>query len=191
MRRVTTPMVLSLGAALALAGSLSAGNPTSPYAGGETREIKSLSAEEVAGYLGGEGMGLGKAAELNGFPGPLHVLELADELELTEEQSRRTREIFEEMRERARGLGARLVEKEGELDRLFASQALTEDELSSLTRELGRIRGALRATHLRAHLAQKALLSEEQVRRYEALRGYGSDGAGAHDRDPSRHRHHP
>jgi len=34
----------------------------------ETREIKALSTEEVDGYLKGEGMGLAKAAELNGFP---------------------------------------------------------------------------------------------------------------------------
>src|ERR1700757_2891750 len=57
-----------------------------PYAGQQKREIKALSEEDVAGYLGGAGMGYAKAAELNGYPGPMHVLELGDRLELTDEQ---------------------------------------------------------------------------------------------------------
>lgn len=187
MRELTTPVLLWLGMACLVAASLWAETQTRPYAGEETREIKALSAEEVDGLMRGEGMGLAKAAELNGFPGPLHVLELADELELTEEQSLRTREIFDEMREQAKRLGARLVEKERELDRLFGTEAVTEQALQSLTLEIGRIQGELRATHLRAHLAQKALLTEHQVMRYNELRGYGSGGAHAHD--PSMHGH--
>jgi len=188
MRRSTTPMILWLAATWVVAGSVPAEQPTGPYAGQEAREIKALSSEEVDGYLEGEGMGLAKAAELNGFPGPLHVLELAEELELSEEQSLRTREIFDEMREQAKRLGARLVEKERELDRLFVSEAVSEPALQSLTLEIGRIQGELRATHLRAHLAQKALLTGHQVMRYSELRGYGSGGAGAHD--PSMHHDH-
>lgn len=190
MRGSTTPMVLWLASTWVVAGSIPAEQPTGPYAGQETREIKALSAEEVDGLLNGEGMGFAKAAELNGFPGPLHVLELADELQLTEEQSLRSREIFEDMREEAKRLGARLVDKERELDRLFASEAVTEQALQSLTLEIGRLQAELRATHLRAHLAQKALLTEHQVMRYNGLRGYGSGGAGQHDHsghDPSRH----
>jgi len=187
LHRVTTARVIGLVVAVLMSDGLLAQAPTSPYAGEETREIKALSAEEVDGYLDGEGMGLAKAAELNGFPGPLHVLELADELELTEEQMRRSHEIFQEMREQAKLLGARLVEKERELDRLFASEAVTEPELRALTEEIGRLQGELRATHLRAHLAQKAVLSEHQVRRYRALRGYGSGGAGPQDHSMHSH----
>jgi hypothetical protein len=36
--------------------------PVSPYAGQETRDIKSLSPEEVDAYLSGKGLGLAKAA---------------------------------------------------------------------------------------------------------------------------------
>ncbi|MGH7485986.1 MAG: hypothetical protein ACREMY_10365, partial [bacterium] len=46
-----------------------------PYAGQQSREIKALSQEEAAGLLAGKGMGFAKAAELNGFAGPAHVLE--------------------------------------------------------------------------------------------------------------------
>src|SRR5262245_1477224 len=61
----------------------------SPYAGLDSRDIKALSAEQLADLKAGRGMGLALAAELNGYPGPLHVLELADRLQLSPEQTRR------------------------------------------------------------------------------------------------------
>jgi len=64
------------------------------YRGQQDRAIKALSADEVAGYLQGKGLGLAKAAELNQYPGPSHVLALASELELTETQKDQTRKIF-------------------------------------------------------------------------------------------------
>jgi hypothetical protein len=58
----------------------------SPYAGQERRSIKALSDNEVRDLAEGRGMGLARAAELNSFPGPMHVLELANELGLSEAQ---------------------------------------------------------------------------------------------------------
>jgi hypothetical protein len=52
-----------------------------PYAGQQDRAIAGLSADEVKAFLDGRGMGLAKPAEVNGYPGPMHVLELADEVE--------------------------------------------------------------------------------------------------------------
>jgi hypothetical protein len=63
-----------------------AGQAPSPYAGQEGRPIKALSETEMRDLAEGRGMGLAKAAELNSYPGPLHVLELADRLELSEAQ---------------------------------------------------------------------------------------------------------
>ena len=63
----------------------------SPYVDHADREIKSLSDEEVTQLLGGEGMGLALPAELNGYPGPKHVIELADDLELSTEQCKQLR----------------------------------------------------------------------------------------------------
>ena len=48
----------------------------SPYAGQESRRIKSLSEQDIAELRAGRGWGLAKAAELNGMPGPAHLLEL-------------------------------------------------------------------------------------------------------------------
>src|SRR5438046_1193857 len=97
-------------AALALVVSVHAA--TSSYAGEERREIKSLSPQEVDDYLAGKGMGLAKAAELNGYPGPAHVLELADELNLTAEQRRKTQALFKDMQEKAIAAGKALIEEE-------------------------------------------------------------------------------
>jgi len=55
----------------------------SPYAGFEQRPIKALSTQQIADLRAGREMSLALAAELNGFPGPLHVLELARGLDLT------------------------------------------------------------------------------------------------------------
>ncbi len=75
----------------------SAQSGLSPYAGQEKREIKAISVEDIEGYLTGQGMGFAKAAELNHYPGPKHVLELAGELSLEEKQIDKTKKIYNRM----------------------------------------------------------------------------------------------
>ena len=75
--------------------------PPLPYAGQQSREIKSMSMQEVGDYLAGKGMGLAKAAELNGYPGPAHVIELAEQLALTTEQRAQTETLFKDMQAKA------------------------------------------------------------------------------------------
>src|ERR687892_2344181 len=72
-----------------------------PYAGMQARPVKALSDQQIADLRAGRGMGLALAAELNGYPGPLHVLEHADALALTAEQRHRTRSLFEAMKAEA------------------------------------------------------------------------------------------
>lgn len=148
----------------------------SPYVGEEQREIKALSAEDVSGLLAGEGMGFAKAAELNHYPGPRHVLDDTRELGLAPEQQREAERIFREMKEETVRLGGVVVKKERELDRLFASQRAAAEQVRSLTREIGALTGELRYAHLQAHLQLKGVLTPEQVRRYDELRGYGGEG---------------
>ena len=71
--------------------------------------IKALSSDDVEQYLSGAGMGYAKAAELNRHPGPMHVLELADQLKLTAEQRTATAKLMEAHKAEARKIGARLV----------------------------------------------------------------------------------
>jgi Spy/CpxP family protein refolding chaperone len=153
-------------------------NKLSPYSGQEQREIKSLSTEEIDGYLTGQGMGFAKAGELNHYPGPKHVVDLAQELQLSEEQLLATREIYDTMHNDAVSIGELIVEKEKLLDELFARQKIDETQLDAISTEIGTLKGKLRATHLRAHLQMKKVLSSEQIERYDVLRGYGIDGGG-------------
>jgi Spy/CpxP family protein refolding chaperone len=146
--------------------------PASPYAGQESRAIKALSPQEVQDYLAGRGMGLAKAAELNRYPGPRHVLELADQLGLSPEQRAETERIFETMEAEASRLGAEIVARERELDRRFAAGGVAADELGRLLDELGSLQSRLRMVHLRAHLAQRDVLTPAQRQQYEVLRGY-------------------
>lgn len=152
-----------------------------PYAGEEAREIKSLSHQEVSGYLEGRGMGYAKVAELNHYPGPRHVLDLAADLGLGKEQIERTEAIFADMKSQAVSLGKRIVDKEAELERRFASGSVDSKALKKLLSEIGSLQSELRYVHLNAHLQQRALLTSDQIVRYDRLRGYGKSHNGKHD----------
>ena len=151
----------------------------SPYEGQQARQIKSLSDAEIGGLLRGDGMGFARAAELNHYPGPAHVLELAAELQLSEQQLAQTRAIHERMNTAARRLGAQLVDGEKALDEMFAQGTITAQSLERQLAIIGDIRARLRGVHLLAHLEQRALLTTHQVHRYDALRGY-LDGSHEH-----------
>ena len=170
-----------------IAPGLSAAPHASAYAGQESREIKSLSLEEVNAYLSGKGMGLAKAAELNGYPGPAHVLELASELALTPEQRSRTEALFASMEAQAKSLGRALVEEERKLDGLFASNSVQPELLASSLDKIGSLQAKVRGVHLEAHLTQRQILTPEQNSRYAQLRGYG--GSGAHMGHGGQHQH--
>ena len=151
-----------------------------PYAGLQAREVKSLSAEEVQQYLSGAGMGYAKPAELSGYPGPMHVLELADKLVLNPDQRARTQALMDAHKAEARALGAKRVEAERALDALFAHRTMDEEVLGRAVRAAAALEGEYRLSHLETHRRMRALLTDEQVTRYNGLRGYGSDGGHGH-----------
>ena len=160
--------LLSFGTALAQEHDHAA-----PYADLATREIKALSPEDVDGLIRGAGMGMALPAELNGFPGPKHVLELASELELTDDQLADVRRIFDTMDSEARAVGARIVDLERDLDGAFASGSVDTEYLERAVGEIGALRARLRFAHLKAHLEVTPLLTEHQKMRYRHARGYG------------------
>lgn len=146
--------------------------PPSPYSGMEARRVKALSEEQIADLEAGRGMGLALAAELNGYPGPLHVLELAKALDLTDEQVSRTRELLGQMKAETISIGHRIIGEETGLDRLFAERKATPRRLAEMTQSIANAQGALRSAHLRYHVEMAVLLTPEQVGRYFELRGY-------------------
>lgn len=143
-----------------------------PYAGMEGRRIKALSEEEAAALLAGRGMGLALAAELNGYPGPMHVLEHADALALTGAQRATAEGLRDRMLAEARVLGARIVAQEEELDRLFAGGRADAGALAALTASIGALNGRLREVHLATHIAMRDALDPGQLASYARLRGY-------------------
>lgn len=143
-----------------------------PYRGEQDREIKALSAEQMAGYLAGKGMGMAKAAELNHYPGPMHVLQLADRLGLTSDQKARAEELKERMFSEARPLGADLVEQERLLDKEFAEGTIDEEKLRTALAAIGELSARIRFIHLQVHLEMRKVLSARQGAAYDSLRGY-------------------
>jgi Spy/CpxP family protein refolding chaperone len=153
-----------------------------PYAGMQSRPIKALSEQQITDLGAGRGMGLALAAELNGYPGPSHVLELADKLDLSADQRAGVQRLFDEMKAEAMPLGARLIEQEAELDRQFAARTVTADSLKASTTAVAATQGILRETHLKYHLSTGSILTPAQMTKYTELRGYGGGHKG--------HRHH-
>lgn len=158
-----------------------------PYAGFDARPIKALSDQQVADLRAGRGMGLALAAELNGYPGPTHVLELAESLGLSEMQRTKMQELFAAMKVETVPLGEKLIAEETDLDRQFASKAITEAKLVAAMQAIGSTQAALRAAHLKYHLATAELLAPMQIQRYAELRGYTSGQQIRHQ--PGGHRH--
>jgi Spy/CpxP family protein refolding chaperone len=143
------------------------------YAGQQTRDIKALSPQEVKQYLAGAGMGFARAAELNRYPGPMHVLELAGRLALTPEQRAATETLMAAHKAEARSIGAKLVDAERALDHLFAAAVADETALADQVRKVAALQGEFRLSHLETHRRMRALLNEAQIHRYAELRGYG------------------
>lgn len=147
----------------------------SPYVGQELREIVSLSDTDLEALQAGSGVafqGMAKLAELNGYPGPKHVLELQDDLSLSSEQQSAMEELFGVMQSAAVPIGERIIEEERKLDESFKQGLITSEQLSAGITESARLYADLRNVHLQAHLATVGILTEEQVDLYNELRGY-------------------
>lgn len=160
----------------------------SPYVGQAIQAIKALSDGEIQALISGQGMGLAKAAELNHYPGPRHVLDLAAQLHLSGAQRAETQQIYDRMHQEAVRLGTLIVDKEQELDQLFATQVVHSDTLRRLTQQIAQLQGDLRCVHLQAHVEMKQLLSREQIDQYDALRGYTSQAEPAPHSGHHQHR---
>lgn len=170
---IGTAVIAALVAAYVLLRRPSAPPPASPYVAQLESAVRGLSEQEVRDLLAGAGAGYARTAELNGYPGPRHVLEMRAALDLTPDQVRRTDATFAAMQAEAKRLGAEIVERERALAARFAGHAVGTQDLATAVDSLARLYGRLRTTHLAAHLATTALLTDAQMARYNTLRGYG------------------
>jgi hypothetical protein len=153
-----------------------------PYAGQHLREIKTLSAKDIEDLQNGRGWGLAKAAELNGLPGPAHLLELKDKISLSPAQTAKIEALFSAMKARAIPLGKRLVALERRLNQGFAKNEIASpSDLRNQLSEIADVRRDLRFVHLSTHLETPTVLTHHQIEMYNRLRGYGEGrGHGGH-----------
>jgi Spy/CpxP family protein refolding chaperone len=151
-----------------------------PYAGQQARAIKALPDRDAQDLIEGKGMGLALAAELNSYPGPMHVLEHAQALQLSDAQRDSSTRLMHTHKAEVRALGRQLVEAERELDQAFATRQIDAASLTARLQRIGALQAAVRDAHLQTHLKQTALLTPTQIVQYDKLRGYGSGAAGTH-----------
>ncbi|HWP81537.1 MAG TPA: periplasmic heavy metal sensor [Bacteroidota bacterium] len=124
------------------------------------------------GLAEGEGMGLAMYAEQNGYPGPKHVLELKDKLGLTPDQLKKTQALMEGTKLSARAKGEEIIEAEQELYNAFKAGNINEKKVQEMSTKIGKLRGELRAVHLKAHVRMKHILNPPQIELYKSLRAH-------------------
>lgn len=152
-------------------------NTMSKYIGQENRKIKLLSSEDIESLETGTGDafgGLAKLAELNGYPGPRHVLDLGKEVGLTTVQKENIIIIYNDMKREALKLGQEILQIEKTANELFANKSISDSELQRLIIKSAENYGKLRYIHLTTHLKMIDILSQEQITLYNTLRGYNT-----------------
>jgi Spy/CpxP family protein refolding chaperone len=127
--------------------------------------------EKVVGE--GRGFGMAFAADQNGYPGPMHVLELKDRLKLTADQEARVQALMTAMFGESRPKSARLLEAEARLRRLFADGAADAATVRAAVQAVEQARSEVRLVHLLTHLRTRDILTEEQRRIYHEARWGG------------------
>ncbi len=164
--------IVATAGVLGPASSASWGQHAHGHEGGhQAAEACSVEFEKVVGE--GRGFGLAFAADQNGYPGPMHVLELKDQLKLTAEQEAKAQALMHAMFTESRPKSARLLDAEAKLRRLFADRAADDSAVRAAVAEVERARGEVRLVHLLTHLKTRELLTEDQRRIYQQARWSG------------------
>jgi hypothetical protein len=179
-----------------MSSSATSSSQISPYSGQEIRDIKSLSDNDVQSLQNGTGEafgGIAKLAELNGYPGPRHVLDIAQELQLTDGQRMEIELIYQNMSNNAKSIGSAIIAIEQDMDEAFANHTITEENLIALLDKSANLYGQLRFVHLSAHLDTAQIMTTEQIQMYNEMRGYdgGSiDSSNVSNNDNRTHHQH-
>jgi len=162
---------VAAGIAITVAAAAASAQHGHGGAGAEGHQMAQACASEFEKVVGdGRGFGLAFAADQNGYPGPMHVLELRDRLKLTADQEAKARDLMHAMFAESRPKSVRLLEAEAKLRRLFAERAADEAAVRAAVAEVERARSEVRLVHLLAHLKTRDLLTEDQRRLYHEAR---------------------
>jgi len=118
----------------------------------------------------GRGFGLAFVADQEGYPGPLHVLELKDWLRLHPDQERAMQRMMDAMFAESKPAAARLLAAERRLRSLFVTATADEPSVRAAVADVERAHTELRLVHLLTHLRTREHLTNEQRRLYHAAR---------------------
>lgn len=138
-----------------------------------------MPADDRAVLENAQGAGMARAAEAHGWPGPRHVLDLADNLQLDAGQREHMHGLMAAMQASARDLGAKVIAAEAALDVELAKASPDAARIATLSEQIGRLRGRLRSIHLETHLQAAEVLTPVQRQRYLQLRGSAHHGGAA------------
>src|SRR5258705_7356125 len=163
--RVVLTMVVTVVGLLGTTSSASWGQHDHGHPGGhKAAEACSAEFDKVVGD--GRGFGMAFAADQNGYPGPMHVLELKDRLKLTADQEAKMQALMHAMFSESKPKSAQLLEAEAKLRRLFADRAADDAAVRAAVAEVERARSQVRLVHLLTHLKTRDLLTEDQRQIY-------------------------
>jgi hypothetical protein len=167
MKQITLPLLVVL--AVTTLGFAQHDMNTSQLAS----PVRGLSEQEISDLLNGNGMGYARMAELNGYPGPRHVLDLSEKLQLSTEQTNIIQQNYDAMKEQAVALGQDIVTREKILSEAFANGTISDAQLTQDLQNLAELYAQLR--QVQAHLEITPLLTPEQITSYNVLRGYSNN----------------
>lgn len=134
------------------------------------QSVRAPSQADVQAYLAAKGMGMARAAERDGIPGPFHVLTMTHELGLSDTQLRKTQEVFAAMEAQTSQLGREIIAQERALDQQLSDPRSHARERDLALARVGQLHKALREAHQAAHEAQRRILTSEQISLYRTLR---------------------
>ncbi|MBI3635527.1 MAG: periplasmic heavy metal sensor [Candidatus Rokubacteria bacterium] len=172
MRTTTNQMLAGavLGAlALTLTAATARGQHGAHGTDGHLR-AQACATEFDAVVADGRGFGMAFAADQNGYPGPMHVLELRERLGLTPEQAAKAERLMRAMFDESRPKARALADAETRLRRMFADAAADETRVRAAAAEVERARTEIRLVHLLTHLETRDLLTESQRHLYHEAR---------------------
>lgn len=172
MRHGKPRMAVALGAMVFTVGLGSAGAQHQHGAGAPSPHelVERCTTDFEQTVASGRGAGLAFAADQNGYPGPLHVLELKDRLKLTAEQDAKVQAMLAAMFAESKPKSARLLDAEAKLRQLFASGQANEAAVRAAVVEIEKARTEVRLVHLMFHLKTRDVLTDEQRRLYHETR---------------------
>jgi len=82
------------------------------------------------------------------------------------------------MLEEAQAKGHKILRAEADLAQRFREGRIDDSSLGETLNRIGQLRAELRFIHLRTHLTTRALLTADQIGRYNTVRGYDASSGG-------------